>query len=51
MESCETHRELAIEGFKKIYDTHQPEPLSDNALREMDQILAAADRTAKELEG
>lgn len=42
-------REVAIEEFKKIYDTHQPEPLPDNALKEMDQILAAADRKAKEL--
>lgn len=42
-------REVAIEEFQKIYDTHQPEPLPDNVLKEMDQILAAADRTAIEL--
>ena len=42
-------RDMAIEGFKKIYDTHQPEPLPDSALKEMDQILAAADKTAKKL--
>jgi trimethylamine--corrinoid protein Co-methyltransferase len=42
-------REMAIEEFKKIYDTHQPEPLPVSALKEMDQILAAADRTAKEI--
>ena len=42
-------RDLAIEGFQKIYDSHQPEPLPDSALKEMDQILAAADKTAKKL--
>ena len=42
-------RDVAIEEFKKIYDTYQPEPLPDNALKEMDKILAAADKTAKEL--
>ncbi|MBL7161684.1 MAG: trimethylamine methyltransferase family protein [Anaerolineales bacterium] len=42
-------REMAIEGFKKIYDSHQPEPLPDNALKEMDKILAAADQIAKNL--
>jgi trimethylamine--corrinoid protein Co-methyltransferase len=42
-------RDMAIEGFKKIYDTHQPEPLPDDVLKEMDLILAAADRTAEEL--
>jgi trimethylamine--corrinoid protein Co-methyltransferase len=42
-------RELAIEGFKKIYDTHYPEPLPDDVLNELDQILAAADQTAKTL--
>ncbi len=42
-------REMAIEEFNKIYDTHHPEPLPDIALKEMDKILAAADRTEKEL--
>jgi trimethylamine--corrinoid protein Co-methyltransferase len=42
-------RELAIEGFQKIYDTHHPEPLPDNVLKEMDLILATADETAKTL--
>lgn len=40
-------REMALEEFKKIYDTHQPEPLPDSVLKELDKILAAADRTAK----
>lgn len=42
-------RDMAIEGFQKIFDTHQPEPLPDIALKEMDRILAAADKTAKKL--
>ena len=42
-------RDLAIEGFKEIYDTHHPEPLSDSVLKELDQILAVADQTASEL--
>lgn len=42
-------RDLAIEGFQKIFDSHQPEPLPDIALKEMDQILAAAEKTAKKL--
>jgi trimethylamine--corrinoid protein Co-methyltransferase len=44
-------RDLAIEEFKRIYAAHQPEPLPDSVLKELDQILAAADRTAKTLGG
>ena len=40
-------RDLAVEGFRRIYDTHHPEPLSDNVLKELDRILAVADQTAK----
>jgi trimethylamine--corrinoid protein Co-methyltransferase len=42
-------REVAIEEFMKIYETHKPEPLPDNAIKEMDKILASADQTAKNL--
>ncbi|MBC8506542.1 MAG: trimethylamine methyltransferase family protein [Anaerolineales bacterium] len=42
-------REMAIEEFNKIYDSHQPEPLPDQALKEMDKILASADQAAKNL--
>jgi trimethylamine---corrinoid protein Co-methyltransferase len=42
-------REVAIEEFKKIYDTHNPEPLPDHALKEMDKILASADKLAEDL--
>ncbi|MEJ2487963.1 MAG: trimethylamine methyltransferase family protein [Anaerolineales bacterium] len=41
-------REMAIEEFKRIYDTHQPEPLPDEALKEMDIILSSADKMAKD---
>ncbi|MFN2232696.1 MAG: trimethylamine methyltransferase family protein [Anaerolineales bacterium] len=37
-------REIAFEKFKTIYDTHHPEPLSENVLKELDQILASADK-------
>jgi trimethylamine--corrinoid protein Co-methyltransferase len=42
-------RQVALSEFKKIYDTHQPEPLPDHTLKELDQILAAADRIADNL--
>ncbi len=42
-------REVAFEIFKHIYDSHHPKPLPGNVLRELDQILAAADRTAEKL--
>ncbi|RME87938.1 MAG: hypothetical protein D6770_08135 [Anaerolineae bacterium] len=43
-------RQTAIEIFNEIYETHHPQPLPDEVLREMDQILAVADRTAETLE-
>jgi trimethylamine--corrinoid protein Co-methyltransferase len=42
-------RDVALEEFKRINETHQPEPLPERVLKELDQILAAADRTAKDL--
>jgi len=42
-------RDVAIDEFKRIYDTHQPEPLPAHAINEMDKILAAADKTAENL--
>ncbi|NIS79641.1 MAG: hypothetical protein GTO14_05400 [Anaerolineales bacterium] len=42
-------RELAIQEFMKIFESHQPEPLPKSVLEELDQIMAAADRTAAEL--
>ena len=42
-------RDMALEEFKKIYATHQPEPLPDNVQEELDRIMAAADQDAKNL--
>ena len=42
-------REAAIDEFKEIYATHKPEPLPDSVQKELDQILAAADREAENL--
>ena len=42
-------RDAAFDEFMRIYDTHQPEPLEDEVLKELDQILAAADKTEKTL--
>jgi hypothetical protein len=38
-----------LEEFKAIYATHQPAPLPAEVQKELDQILAAAERTAEEL--
>jgi trimethylamine--corrinoid protein Co-methyltransferase len=40
-------REVALEEFKRILDTHQPEPLPRPVLVELDRILAAAERRAE----
>lgn len=42
-------RDVAFDEFKRIYDSHQPEPLADHVLNEMDKILASADKTAQNL--
>jgi trimethylamine--corrinoid protein Co-methyltransferase len=42
-------QEVAREEFAKIFDNHHPEPLPEDVLRELDRILAAADRTANNL--
>jgi trimethylamine--corrinoid protein Co-methyltransferase len=44
-------RDIAIEKFHEIYDTHHPEPLPEDVLKEMDHILAAADRISQSLDG
>jgi trimethylamine--corrinoid protein Co-methyltransferase len=45
-----TSREVALDEFMTIYENHQPEPLPDPVLKELDQILAMVDKTAKELD-
>lgn len=42
-------REVALEKFREIFATHQPEPLPESVLRELDRILASADQTEKSL--
>ncbi len=42
-------REVALEKFKELEKNHHPEPLPQNVLQELDQILAAADKKALEL--
>ena len=42
-------RDVAREMYKEIAETHQPDPLAPDVLREMDRILAAADALALKL--
>jgi len=49
-DSLRDPREVALEEFKRINETHHPEPLPEEILRELDRILAAADREAEKLD-
>jgi trimethylamine:corrinoid methyltransferase-like protein len=40
-------QEVALEEFKRLNETHHPEPLPDEVLVELDRILAAAGREAE----
>jgi trimethylamine--corrinoid protein Co-methyltransferase len=42
-------REIALENFKELEKNHHPEPLPENVLKELDKVLAAADKKALEL--
>jgi trimethylamine--corrinoid protein Co-methyltransferase len=42
-------QEVALEEFKRINETHRPEPLPDKVLVELDHILAAAGREVDKL--
>lgn len=42
-------REMAFEEFTRINETHQPEPLPDEELAELEHILAAAELKAERL--
>jgi hypothetical protein len=35
---------MAIEEFKRLSETHHPQPLPQGVLAELDRILAAAER-------
>jgi trimethylamine--corrinoid protein Co-methyltransferase len=43
-------REVALEEFNRINETHRPEPLPKEELAELERILAAADREAERLQ-
>ncbi|MFN2219123.1 MAG: trimethylamine methyltransferase family protein [Anaerolineae bacterium] len=43
-------REVAREEFKRIHETHRPEPLSGEVLAELDRILDAAEGEAERIE-
>jgi len=42
-------REIALEKFKALEKNHHPEPLPESTLKELDIILAAADKKATEV--
>jgi trimethylamine--corrinoid protein Co-methyltransferase len=48
--SARDPREVALEEFKRISETHHPRPLPSDVLAELDRILAAADREAERLD-
>jgi trimethylamine--corrinoid protein Co-methyltransferase len=48
--SFQDPREVALKAFKRIDETHHPEPLSKHVLNELDRILAAADREAEKMD-
>ena len=49
-DSLRDPKEVALEEFKRINETHHPEPLPEEILRELDRILAAADHEAEKLD-
>jgi hypothetical protein len=42
-------REVALEEFQRINETHHPQPLPREALAELDRILMAAEREAERI--
>jgi trimethylamine--corrinoid protein Co-methyltransferase len=42
-------RQVALEEFKWLSETHHPQPLPDEVLAELDRILAAAEREAERM--
>jgi trimethylamine--corrinoid protein Co-methyltransferase len=42
-------QDVALEEFMRIFDNHHPEPLPEDVLKELDQILTAADGTVEKL--
>jgi trimethylamine--corrinoid protein Co-methyltransferase len=48
--SAREPRDVALEEFRRLSDTHHPEPLPIEVLKELDRILASADREATKIE-
>ncbi len=44
-------REVALEKFKEIESTHNPQPLPDDVLLELDKIIQSAERDAEKIFG
>ncbi len=42
-------REVALEEFKRINETHHPKPLPEEVLTELDRILATADKEVEKI--
>jgi trimethylamine--corrinoid protein Co-methyltransferase len=42
-------REVALEQFKRLGETHHPQPLPQEVLAELNRILAAAEREAEKI--
>ena len=42
-------RDLALEEFKHLFATHHPEPLPESVLKELNRILASADREVERI--
>ena len=42
-------RDVALEEFKRLAETHQPEPLPNEVLAELDRILEAAEREVEKI--
>jgi len=42
-------REVALEEFKRINETHHPKPLPEEVLAELDRILATADKEVEKI--
>jgi trimethylamine--corrinoid protein Co-methyltransferase len=42
-------RQVALDAFKHLHETHRPRPLPDQVLSELDRILAAAEREAERI--
>jgi trimethylamine--corrinoid protein Co-methyltransferase len=42
-------REVALDEFKRLDETHHPQPLPGQVLAELDRILAAAEREAERI--